>query len=48
MKPIHRQHLIATIFPASMLENVREQSKAQSPTPSDEVVFLTGVHQFSG
>jgi hypothetical protein len=43
MKPIHRQHLIATIFPASMLDLVRQQSQAQANQQHPKLVFLTGT-----
>jgi hypothetical protein len=48
MKLIHRQHLVATIFPASMLNLVRQQSQAPFVNQSDEVVFLTGVQPVTG
>lgn len=48
MKPIYRQHLVATIFPASMLDLVKQQSQAQEGTKSDDVVFLTGDSTVTG
>jgi hypothetical protein len=43
MKSVRRQHLVAAIFPASMLGVVRAQSerRKQSGTTAD-LVFLTG------
>lgn len=47
MKPIQRQHLVATIFPASMLDLVRRRSEeAEAPRP-DEVVILRGPDNIS-
>ena len=43
MRPIRRKHLVATIFPASTLELVRQRSELQDRPPLDEVVFLTGA-----
>lgn len=48
MRLIRRQHLVATIFPASMLDVVRQQSQAQSPRSENEIVFLTGVQPIMG
>jgi hypothetical protein len=48
MKPIYRRHLIATIFPASMLDIVRRHSEAAEDHISDEVVILRGVDNISG
>jgi hypothetical protein len=48
MKPIRRQHLVATIFPASMLDLVREQSKTPTGDHPDEIVFLTGPQPIAG
>jgi hypothetical protein len=42
MKLPHRHHLVATVFPASMLEVVRRQSQAQADRHPQELVFLTG------
>lgn len=43
MTPVNRQHMVATIFPASMLDLVRQQSEAQADQPQPELVFLTGT-----
>jgi hypothetical protein len=48
MRSIHRQHLAATIFPASMLELVRQQSKKQRNDHPDEIVLLTGQQPITG
>jgi hypothetical protein len=47
MKPIHRQHLVATIFPASMLEMVRRRSEESRAPRPDEVVILLGMNNIS-
>src|SRR5688500_10910477 len=43
MKPIKRQHLTATIFPASMLNALRKQSRIEPSDSENEIVFLTGT-----
>jgi hypothetical protein len=45
MRVIRRQPLIATLFPASMLEKVRHRSLGQTASNSEELVILTGEHQ---
>ena len=48
MMPIHRQHLVATIFPASMLDIVRRHSEGVEAHRPDEVVILRGMDNISG
>jgi hypothetical protein len=48
MKHIARQHLVATIFPASLLETVREFRPSEGPRYPEEVVFLTGEQPIVG
>lgn len=48
MKPIQRQHLVVTIFPASMLDMVRRYSEATEANSSGDVVILRGLHNICG
>ena len=48
MKPIPRQHLVATIFPASMLDVVKRHSEKAEAVRPDEVVILRGMDSNSG
>jgi hypothetical protein len=48
MKPVRRHHLVATIFPASMLDVVRRHSDGSGVSRPDEVVILRGMGNISG
>lgn len=48
MKPSQRQHLVATIFPASMLEMIRQHSELSGTPSRDEIVFVRGMNNISG
>lgn len=48
MKPIYRQHLVATLFPASMLDAIKEQSKTPYAESDGEIVFVTGEQAATG
>lgn len=48
MKLLRRHHLVATIFPASMLEIVKRHSEGAGVSRPDEVVILRGMDNISG